>query len=118
MVTRSNPAAELLVTGICTGVPGSLVLEDQIPAPEDEVMFGTPVGNPDVLADGTVSGGTPCKSIFEVLIAERLDTARAVLQAWRSPRTCLILSLLAQPQGTAGNPWLTCRLGWDRTSPC
>lgn len=65
-----------------TGQPGSGPSDDQILATGgDEVLF-VPVGNPgDVLIDGTVSGGTPCKSIFEVLIAERLDTTQAVLQA-------------------------------------
>lgn len=86
----------------CTGVLGSLLLVDepisteqsgfgsssdeQIPISRgDEVLFaGTTFGggHPDVLHDGTVSGGSPCKSIFEVLVAERLDTSRAVLQAW------------------------------------
>ena len=34
----------------------------------------------DKLFEGTVSGGSPCKSILEVLLSERLDTTRAVLQ--------------------------------------
>eukprot|EP00892_Ulva_mutabilis_P001879 jgi/Ulvmu1/11692/UM008_0102.1 len=38
-------------------------------------------GNNDTLFEGTVSGGPPCKSILEVLLSERLDTTRAVLQA-------------------------------------
>lgn len=99
-------------TSMCTGVLSSLEIEDripttgqlsaggvdQMPASGDEVLFGSPVDdNPDVLLDGTVSGGTPCKSIFEVLIAERLDTARAVLQACCSPRMLFGSDLPAQP---------------------
>lgn len=34
----------------------------------------------DMLYEGTVGGGSPCKSILEVLLSERLDTTRAVLQ--------------------------------------
>lgn len=33
-----------------------------------------------MLQEGTVRGGSPCKSILEVLLSERLDTTRAVLQ--------------------------------------
>jgi hypothetical protein len=47
----------------------------------DEVLIGPiPTGQDGVLSDGTVYGGTPCKSIFEVLIAQELSTARAILQ--------------------------------------
>lgn len=34
----------------------------------------------DMLQEGTVQGGSPCQSILEVLLSERLDTTRAVLQ--------------------------------------
>jgi hypothetical protein len=69
---------------VTTGQASSDGSGDQNLVPgSDEVMFVGPFdGNTEVLGDGTVSGGAPCKSIFEVLIAERLETARAVLQAW------------------------------------
>jgi hypothetical protein len=67
---------------------------DELLPSTDEVMFVDPNDNPEVIADGTISGGPPCKSIFEVLISESLDTALAVLQA------CIYSGLLCRQRHT------------------